>query len=153
MPAEIRSLLRWLSLAVLATAACDKSSSDTTKGESGEKKSDEKKSEPEKKAPTPEQPDKLVARCETLAKACGEKDKHQEKIVEECKQAAKQQAEKGCSDKALAAYDCYEREICGKVGKVWALDDFRVLTTRHNKCADERNAAVECVAMSDKAPE
>jgi len=88
---------------------------------------------------------KLGKRCEQLAKACGDSDKHAEKLVAECTQAAKKQVEKSCTDKAIAAYDCFERELCGKSDKVWALDDFRVLSDRHGKCAAERNALRECV--------
>ncbi|HEY5926394.1 MAG TPA: hypothetical protein VIV11_32130 [Kofleriaceae bacterium] len=86
----------------------------------------------------------LDKRCEQLAKACGDKDKHSEKLVSECKQAAKKQAEKGCTDKATAAYDCYEKELCGAGDKVWALDDLRVLTERHKKCVAERDASHDC---------
>ena len=92
--------------------------------------------------------DQLDKRCEQLGKACGEKDKHEEKIVEECKEAAKKQAEKGCAAKVSAAYDCYEKEICAKINKVWAMDDFRVLVDRHSKCTAERNAAQDCVASA-----
>jgi hypothetical protein len=87
----------------------------------------------------------LDGRCERLAKACGDKDKHIEKIVDECKQAAKKQVDKGCADKANALYDCYDKELCGKADKVWALDDLRVLADRQNKCVAERNAIGECV--------
>src|SRR5262245_39990629 len=79
----------------------------------------------------------LGKRCEQLGKACGEKDKHQEKITDECKQAARKYVEKGCADKVVALYDCYEKEICSGLAKVWALDDFRVLAERHSKCAAE----------------
>jgi hypothetical protein len=89
----------------------------------------------------------LAKRCEQLAKTCGDNDKHVAKIVEECTQAAKTQAEKGCTGKAVAAYDCYEKELCGKGDNVWTMDDLRVLTERHSKCVAERNASSEC---SDK---
>ncbi|HEX5058882.1 MAG TPA: hypothetical protein VFV99_05950 [Kofleriaceae bacterium] len=88
-------------------------------------------------------PTGLDKRCEQLAKACGDKDKHIEKITGECKQAAQKQTEKTCMDKAIAAYDCYEKELCGGE-KVWALDDFRVLADRHKKCTAERDALKEC---------
>ena len=88
----------------------------------------------------------LDKRCEQLAKACGDKDNHVAKIVEECKQAAKQQVEKGCADKATAVYDCYEKELCGGTDKVWALDDLRVLADRHKKCVAERTAGGDCTA-------
>ena len=87
----------------------------------------------------------LDRRCEQLGMACGDKDKHVGKLAEECAQAAKQQLESRCADKALAAYDCYEKELCGKADKVWALDDFRVLVDRHGKCVAERNALLDCV--------
>jgi hypothetical protein len=41
-------------------------------------------------------------------------------------------------------YDCFEKELCGKTDKVWALDDLRVLADRKNKCVAERNAVAEC---------
>src|SRR6187401_1897926 len=73
----------------------------------------------------------LDDKCERLAKACGDQDKHVTKIVEACKQAAAKQVEKGCTDKATAAYDCYENDLCGATKeKVWAFDDFRVLADR-----------------------
>jgi hypothetical protein len=87
----------------------------------------------------------LDAKCQHLAVACGDKDKHAEKITEECKLAAKQQVEKGCTDKAIAVYDCYEKQLCGKADKVWALDDLRVLVDRQNKCVAERTAIDECI--------
>src|SRR5262245_5425560 len=65
----------------------------------------------------------LDKRCDQLGKVCGDKDKHIEKIVEECRQAAKKQVESGCTDKTIEVYDCYERELCGGGEKVWALDD------------------------------
>jgi hypothetical protein len=85
----------------------------------------------------------LDARCEALGKACGDTDKHVEKLVDECKEAAKNQTAKGCVDKAKALYDCYQKEVCGG-DKVWTLEDFRVLAERHNKCAAERTASAEC---------
>jgi hypothetical protein len=88
--------------------------------------------------------DTLNARCEQLGKACGEKEKHQAIITDECKQAAKKQAEKACTSAAVAAYDCYEKEICASIKKIWALDDFRVLTERHEKCLDLRKATITC---------
>lgn len=86
----------------------------------------------------------LDARCEALAKACGDKDNHIEKIIADCKEVAKKQVEKGCTDKAIAAYDCYEKQLCGQADRVWALDDLRVLADRQNKCVAERTAATEC---------
>lgn len=86
----------------------------------------------------------LMTRCEQLAKACGDTDKHVQKIVDECKQAAEVQAANGCAEKAIAAYDCYENELCGKGDKVWALNDLRVLSDRHGKCRAERDASRTC---------
>lgn len=87
----------------------------------------------------------LDARCQQLAKACGDDDKHTATILDECKQAAQKQVDAKCTDKVTAAYDCFEKELCGKADKVWALDDFRVLADRHTKCVVERDAARDCV--------
>lgn len=87
-----------------------------------------------------------AARCEQLAKACGEKDKHVETLVAECTQAAQKPVESGCTEQTLAVYDCYEKELCGKGDKVWSLDDLRVLADRHDRCVAERTALVECAA-------
>jgi len=86
----------------------------------------------------------LDKRCEQLGKACGDNDKHVEKIIEECKQAAKKHVENGCTAKTLAVYDCYEKALCGNGDKVWAIDDLRVLADRHGKCVAERGASREC---------
>jgi hypothetical protein len=86
----------------------------------------------------------LEKRCVQLAKICGDKDKHVEKIVQECKQAATKQAAQGCIDKTTAVYDCYEKDLCGTGDKVWALDDLRVLAERHKKCVAEQDAARQC---------
>lgn len=83
------------------------------------------------------------ARCEQLGRACGDTDKHIEKVVAGCKQAALSQAD-GCTDKINAAYDCFERELCGKGDNIWALDDFGVLVERHKKCVTEHAAAKSC---------
>jgi hypothetical protein len=109
-------------LAVCAWMAC-------SKGKSGESSGDPA----------------LDKRCEQLGRLCGDKDKHDEKIIVECKAAAKKQVEKACAEKATAVYDCYEKELCGKEDKVWALDDLRVLADRKNQCAAERTALRECV--------
>ena len=93
-----------------------------------------------------EKPAGIEQRCELLAKACGDEAKHVEKIGNECKAAAKKHVEKGCADKATAVYDCYEKEVCGKDDKVWAVDDLRVLAERQNKCGAERTALKECLA-------
>ena len=87
----------------------------------------------------------LVTRCEELAKACGDGDKHVQKIAAECKEVAKEQVVSGCSEKAVAAYDCYLKNLCGKGDKVWALDDLRVLSERHGKCVPERDASRACL--------
>ena len=86
----------------------------------------------------------LDKRCEQLGKVCGDKDKHAEKIIEGCKQAAKKQVERGCTDKAIAVYDCYEKELCANGDKVWTIEDLRVLADRRSKCVAERNASHEC---------
>ncbi len=85
----------------------------------------------------------LDKRCEQLAKVCGEKGKHVDKILEECRQAAKVQVAQGCTAKAIAAYDCYVKELCGNE-KVWAIQDVRVLAERHGKCVAEQTAIREC---------
>jgi hypothetical protein len=87
----------------------------------------------------------LDERCTLLAKACGDKDKHVAKIAEACKQDAKKQVEKGCTDKAIAVHDCYVKDLCGGTDKVWTLEDLHVLADRHGKCVAERTAARECV--------
>jgi hypothetical protein len=92
-------------------------------------------------------PADLDARCAKLAAACGDKDKHVDKIADGCKAAAKKEGEKGCADKASALYDCYEKEVCGKADKIWALDDMRVLAERANVCAAERTALTTCVGQ------
>jgi hypothetical protein len=92
----------------------------------------------------------LDERCTLMAKACGEKDKHVDKIVEACKQTAKKQVEKGCTDKVIAAYDCYATDLCGGSDKVWAFEDLRVLADRHNKCVAERKAVRECLGETSE---
>ena len=125
-------------LAVCALTAC--------KDDSGDSKQDAgATATPSKQAAAPASAEQLSKRCEQLGKACGELDKHQQAITNECKQAAKKQVEKGCAGKTIAAYDCFEREICAKITKVWALDDFRVLVDRHLTCVVERSDSNECV--------
>src|SRR5262245_37536749 len=85
----------------------------------------------------------LSARCEPLAKACGDTDKHVAKLLEECKGTAKQ-ADQRCAAEAAAIYACYETQLCGKGDKVWTLDDLRVLADRHGACAAERDALRAC---------
>ena len=47
--------------------------------------------------------------------------------------------------KLLAAYDCYEKEVCMILpDKVWSINDLGVLVDRHKKCAPERSAAAAC---------
>lgn len=86
----------------------------------------------------------LDKRCEQMAKVCGDKAKHVEKILEECRQAAKTQVETGCADKAIAVYDCYVKDLCGDGDKVWAIDDVRVLADRHGRCQAEQTASRAC---------
>ena len=91
---------------------------------------------------------KLEARCEQLAKTCGDGAKSEKQtaaLIEECKVAAATQIKRGCTAKALAAYDCFEKKVCGQGEPVWALDDFRVLTKRHGACIVERDALDACV--------
>jgi len=86
----------------------------------------------------------LDKRCVQLAKICGDKGKHVEKITDECKLAAKKQLANGCTDKVTATYDCYERELCGAGDKVWTIEDLRRLATRHTKCVVEQDASRAC---------
>ncbi len=88
--------------------------------------------------------EELDKRCERLARVCGDKAKHVEKITAECKQTAKTQVEHGCTDKALAVYACYEMALCATSDKVWALEDLRVLAERNSKCVAERAAISDC---------
>jgi hypothetical protein len=87
----------------------------------------------------------LNRRCEQLGMTCGDKDKHTEKMVDECSQAAKKHTEKGCSTQAMAVYDCYEKELCGKSEKIWTVNDLPVLAERHGKCTAERTALRDCM--------
>ena len=88
----------------------------------------------------------LDTRCDVLGKTCGDTDKHVTKIVEQCRQVAKQQVAKGCTDQASALSDCYSKELCGKADKVWSFDDLAVLAQRTSKCAAPRAALDACVA-------
>lgn len=119
----------WLPLALCAIAAC------------GGNKDDKPEGDPATPSPATASADQ----CVKLAKLCGDKEKHVDKIVEECKAAMKKQADKGCTDKATAAYDCYQRDVCGKSEKVWSLVDLGVLAERHKSCVAERNALRTCV--------
>jgi hypothetical protein len=87
----------------------------------------------------------LMTRCDQLAKACGDSDKHVQKIADECKEAAKEQVASACTEKAIGLYDCYEKQLCGKADKVWSLGDFGVLSQRHSACAPEREAILTCL--------
>ncbi|MDB4963594.1 MAG: hypothetical protein JWP01_3593 [Myxococcales bacterium] len=95
-------------------------------------------------APTQGSAADLDKRCELVAKACGDKAKHVEKILDECKQAAKKQVAASCTDKAIATYDCYVKDLCGNGDKVWALQDVRVLADRHGKCVAEQTTLGTC---------
>ena len=87
----------------------------------------------------------LDARCERLAKACGDKPKHLDKITAECKQATVKQLDKRCLDRVTVVYDCYEEALCSTGERVWSVDDLRVLSDRHNRCVAERAALRACV--------
>jgi hypothetical protein len=87
----------------------------------------------------------LAKQCEQLGTACGAEQKHQQKILDECKQGVDKLAEKGCADETAAAYACYQKELCGKGDPVWTIEDLRVLAERHDKCTTERNAVRDCV--------
>jgi hypothetical protein len=86
----------------------------------------------------------LDKRCTQIGPACGEKVKHQERMIEECQTLAKTQVEKACTDSVMALYDCYDKELCGKGDKVWALEDLKVLAARKTKCEAELKAVREC---------
>src|ERR1051326_7897907 len=131
---ELGRLLRWLP--VLALVACG---STACKGK-GKDRGDDRKPAAAAAAGAAG----AAQRCDQLAQACGDNDKHVQKIAEECKQDAAQEAGSGCLDKVVAAYDCYQRELCGKGEPVWSLDDLRVLSDRHQKCLAERSAIVGC---------
>lgn len=87
----------------------------------------------------------LDKRCEGLAKACADTDKHITMFSDECKAAGKTQAQKGCGALAIALYNCSENAVCGATEKVWALSDLKVLTTRHKKCEAEQTALDACM--------
>jgi hypothetical protein len=110
-------------LAVCALAAC-KDKGDETKTGSG--------------------PLSVDQRCERLGKLCGDKDKHVQKLIDECKQALTKQP--ACTEKLSSVYDCYEKELCGSADKVWAIDDLRVLAERKNTCVAERKAIGDCTS-------
>jgi hypothetical protein len=101
-------------------------------------------------ASAPATPKTLHARCEQLAKACGEGAKRIAKIVAECTKAAETQIERKCTDVALTAYDCYEGRLCGKSDHIWALEDLRVLSVRNDKCVAEGDALRACLDNAAK---
>ena len=92
----------------------------------------------------------LASHCETMAMACGDKDKHIQKITAECKEAVKPMTDKGCADAANTLYTCYESQVCSGKDRVWTLDDLRVLAGRHSKCVVEHMALTECIAGKKK---
>ena len=87
----------------------------------------------------------LDKRCEGLAKACADTDKHITMFSDECKAAGTPQAKKGCAALAIALYNCSENAVCGATEKVWALSDLKVLSTRHKKCEAEQTALDACM--------
>jgi hypothetical protein len=121
----IRRLLARLPIAALALGAVTACKSDPAKPKAS--------------------PADLDRRCTQIGPACGEKVKHQERMIEACQTLAKKQVEKSCTDHAIAVYDCYDKELCGAGDKVWALDDLRVLAERKTKCVPELKALRECV--------
>jgi hypothetical protein len=131
----LRRLIGCLPVATVAVCVLTACKSSDSKDDAGAKGA---------QTAAPASPEPLDKRCERLAKACGAKDKHQAKILEECTAAAKDQEEKGCREKVAAAYDCYEKELC-EANKVWGMDDFRVLGERHKKCVAERTASDACI--------
>jgi hypothetical protein len=88
----------------------------------------------------------LDKRCEALAKACADTDKHIAQLGDECKADAKKQTTKGCNDLAMALHNCYENAVCGTGDKVWAMPDLKVLADRHKKCAPEQKALTDCMS-------
>lgn len=95
-------------------------------------------------APTTTSSADLDSRCVRLAKICADKGKHVDKITVECKQAATKQVAKGCADKVIATYDCYEKQLCAGADKVWTIEDLHLLATRHKKCVAEQTASRQC---------
>jgi len=79
-------------------------------------------------------------RCEQLAKTCADTGKHVEKLRDECKQAITPT----CADKQSALYECYQKELCHKADRIWALQDLGVLAERKNVCVEERKAVSAC---------
>ncbi len=87
----------------------------------------------------------VVAQCDQLAGACGDGEEHVETIGQECKELVDRTGADACADAALALFDCYERELCERDDAVWALDDLRVLSERHETCLDQRDALNLCL--------
>src|SRR5690242_6447617 len=76
----------------------------------------------------------LGPRCEQLAKKCGDNDKHVAAITEGCAEEASTQVQKKCTPQVMALYDCYEKDLCGKSDRVWAVADLAVLADRKKIC-------------------
>lgn len=146
--ARLQVTLGWLPIAALA--ACALTACEDSSSSGGSTKSAGQPQQPAPAKAPADETAKLSKRCEQLGKACGQKDKHKAQIGTECKEAAKQQVADGCADQVVATYDCYEKAFCAKNERIWALDDFRVLTERHSKCVDERKASQTCGSGSDK---
>jgi hypothetical protein len=83
-------------------------------------------------------------RCSQLAKACSQQDRHIEKVFDGCKELGAKPADVACTDKLVALYDCYQKQVCGGSDKVWAFDDLRVLAERHKVCTAESKAFTAC---------
>lgn len=140
--AHPRTALGWLPVAVLTAClltGCDDESGDAKSSTAAATAAAQSKA-------AAAAMEKVRKQCDQLGQTCGQKDKHKKKIAEECRAEAKQPAEKGCADRAVAMYECYEKKICTKDERIWALDDFRVLTERTKNCVDERVALQKCLA-------
>lgn len=135
----------WLPVAALAACAlvgCDDDGSSGATPDAGQAKV-------QAQAKAVEQATKKMnERCEQLGQTCGQKDKHKETIAKECKEAAKKHVATGCVTQGVAMYDCYEKKLCTKDERIWALDDFRVLAKRVKQCVDERVALQKCFAAN-----
>jgi hypothetical protein len=84
----------------------------------------------------------LRAHCEQMAKTCSDSDKHIAALADECAASLGQASR--CTAEGIAIYDCYQKELCGKSEKVWALEDLRKLADRHGVCNAERDALRAC---------
>lgn len=85
----------------------------------------------------------VAARCARLGTTCGDMPKHEAKITAECEQALAALASE-CRGAAVAAFECYEQELCGSDDKIWAYADLGVLAERRGRCAAERAALATC---------